>query len=452
MPISIYRAAMQCNRSFGEFFHLSAAKLLQSVGPNQDLPAVAIYVRPNGLPDDDVRIPIRLRNMRINRLQNDLYLLIKSDPKVGQSRTGLALYSFNPAKPADPTIIDNLAGLRDVAFLNAAPYVDHFIFQNRPVKVFTGRGWSESNATKAVWEVFTSATRAVTKTGYQAQIRDSWIGINSLTASERQAIQTYVQGKIPNAQKGVPKFIIWSRINGNDPQRNMTYTALNTLISILKSLQIRPVLFGEIFRRNDGQPQLLGSSGEISDFREHYKEGIFDMSAHINSYARQLYLLHYLYEEYNVLGIVGAKSGFIDGAALMGIPVIVLEYWKDNNVIQPIRQGNLPRMHNWVRPIMPNYIIFPTLNLFSPPPSPPPSSQTVPPLPGTPGVRGNLTDQEKRALRHLFTLLMNISAGQPVDKILITLNNYFNRVYPRNPAAHHTPITSDNVRQQFSRT
>lgn len=406
-------AASSCNISFGEFFHLSAAMFLRNNAGLTNFNPVAIFVSPpdqrrNPIPEGDPRITEWWRNMRTKRLKNDLTLLINAAPDSDTS--GLSFYilrnrisNFNSIDRLTP--ITAAAGLpASYNFLQTdAKFNTKFNYQlttGLNIRTLQSEpGWKQGNATRAITSIYRGKTPA-TKTSYQTEAVTKWTGI--LTADEKTAIETYVSDKIfagvteenKDAVKRSGKFIIWSRVQTNDPYRNMNNTALSALIGLANNISLNPIIFGEV----DGD---LPATNRVTtyNFSQHYSDPIFNMGTHDNSYARQLYLLHHLYTDYNVIGIIGAKSGFIDGAALMGIPVISMEH----------HATRVKRMHQWARPVIPNYIIFPTSTFLQ---------ET--------GGPSSFTGGEIKVIFRLLKLCLNIKRKEPIDpEVLRIIRSYF---------------------------
>ena len=90
-----------------------------------------------------------------------------------------------------------------------------------------------------------------------------------------------------------------------------------------------------------GVPVLFGNAlpgvATTHDLREHWLEAPF--SGQDVSLRAQLFLFHELVTSRRIAGAIGAKSGAMDGPALLGVPTLYLEY---ENI------PNSKRMKKWL--------------------------------------------------------------------------------------------------------
>ncbi len=213
--------------------------------------------------------------------------------------------------------------------------------------------YSEFNATKIVAHKFhTDATAS------RQLIRTNWL--STIDATAKNAVETFASTKFQNFDKTAPKILIWTRVVGFDLNRNMTFTALSQLVDLAKSVNIIPVLFGEEVTEPESVFSKDLNLDGVVDLRGHFRDNAFKAD---DTFQRQLYFIDHLRQEYKVMGIIGGKSGFVDGPGLLGMPCVIMESMDDPNAVN---NPDSSRMHTWVHPTVPSYYIWPSNNLFTP--------------------------------------------------------------------------------------
>ena len=219
---------------------------------------------------------------------------------------------------------------------------------------------AERFATFAVAEEFQKNAESCIK-----RIRKRWI--DTLPKDTTETVETWVKSEHEKfgsqENKGAPKVIIWSRQVKHDEYRNMTYATLRELVALVSSIGLVPVILGDIESESSVVEDFSSERPEVQGAWQllgHHKKDPFKVQ---DSYRAQFFMLDLLHREYGVLGIMGAKSGFLDGLALMGIPVLVLESTNDPVTLAHPHET---RMHSWISPVIPGYYMWPMQNIFHP--------------------------------------------------------------------------------------
>ena len=126
------------------------------------------------------------------------------------------------------------------------------------------------------------------------------------------------------AESQKPKIVIWSRLQRHEPFRNIIYTVLEHLVEAGRAGGCQVILAGDT---KYGALDLGAIKGDY-DLRGFYKtaSGIHPAFDSDLLLLLQLYFFYHLYREYNLVGIIGAKSGFMDAFGFLGIPQLSLEF------------------------------------------------------------------------------------------------------------------------------
>ena len=155
-----------------------------------------------------------------------------------------------------------------------------------------------------------------------------WFG--RLSDRKRRDIDSWADDRLRNTLRSGSQIVaVWSRVrDDHGPERNMTSPVAHQLIELVSGLGSAPCLFGD---------RIEGVSSAL-DLRTLPLHSPFDCE---DSLLAQLYLMKLLRTSYNLTRAIGAKSGAMDGHALLGLSTLSLV-------------GSLPdelRMTKWVGPI-----------------------------------------------------------------------------------------------------
>jgi hypothetical protein len=210
-------------------------------------------------------------------------------------------------------------------------------------------GYAEVNATPVIAQVFSKEQSAACL----EKIRAAWLDFLPRTDQLKEDVRSLAV-TLMNKDTQTPKIVIWSRLQRFQDYRNMTDTVLRHLIEAASKAKCKVILAGDTkiaaFVNEQGESKAaLDLSGIKGDFevRQFYKGTQFG-----NEYLLllQLYFFYHLYREYNLVGIIGAKSGFIDGLGFLGIPQLSLEF-KDS-----IPSSRIAKLTH-----IPHYFVMPSL-------------------------------------------------------------------------------------------
>jgi hypothetical protein len=122
-----------------------------------------------------------------------------------------------------------------------------------------------------------------------------------------------------------PRCLIVSRHNDTKPFQNTNNLALKQMNDALWEAGIVPVHIGSRIP-NFAYRDPSDAENQTNVFVEHFRSEIF---AAEDSYQRDLYLYYLLWTRYEVIGQIGPKSGANDGPAMMGLPTLYFEHFRD---------------------------------------------------------------------------------------------------------------------------
>lgn len=340
------QTALLNSDAFGEYFHLGAAMLLDN-----SFNGFILHVSRSG--SGFVTLPQRFADMdlltagQLSRLHRQWTLVGTSLGTAPGRRLVAAEYQLSRDVDAPVFTAAQLPAFPINALIQPAA-VDNFTPEStrRQWSTFLGphSGWSAmrketykpGNATTVLGNVF-ALSKASRKAGI-ARIRQTWL----LPAFDPE-VRAYANRVLPASIAGRKKLIIWARRSDTDPYRNMTPVLQRYLLELAFRSGIVPLLFGEIV--GDG-----GLPDGVVDLRNHSRDPVFNNNNDPRSFAKQLYLFELLRREHNLIGIIGAKSGFLDGCAFIGIPLVSLVADNDSGIA---------RLKKLAAPVLPHYFLMP---------------------------------------------------------------------------------------------
>lgn len=129
-----------------------------------------------------------------------------------------------------------------------------------------------------------------------------------------------------------PKVLLWMRGRPFKTEGNPSPKLILQLALELAKRNLIPLIFGETF------PLTLSEKAETGaiDFTQHWKKSVFRCPS---NHLRQVYLLDLLAQRGGLVGVIGGKSGSLEGTAMLGINTL----WFCNGA-PPYYE---PRLYQW---------------------------------------------------------------------------------------------------------
>jgi hypothetical protein len=213
------------------------------------------------------------------------------------------------------------------------------IIESRIAPCLTGPG----SATRLMANAFRKLGAAETV----AELRKSWLKETSPgryredAADHRGEVQRWLLGNgldIPPAHSvrlldhKQPKVLLWMRGRPFKTEGNPSPQLILQLAQELKKRALIPLIVGEMFPLSEQQQEETGAI----DFTEHWKSEVFRCPS---NHLRQVYMLDLLALNAGLVGVIGGKSGSLEGTAMLGINTL----WFCNGA-PPYYE---PRLYQW---------------------------------------------------------------------------------------------------------
>jgi hypothetical protein len=147
----------------------------------------------------------------------------------------------------------------------------------------------------------------------------------TVSEDDQLEVKKYLDAKAP--AKSIPSWLIWSRLKTGDEPRSLSHKGLRQLMIVAHSQRLRCLVIGNA---------IPGYDAERHDFCDFFTHKPF--FGQISCYQRHLALFKQLQQPpWNVKGVIGLRSGGMDGLSFLGVPTVCLtnkdiritEYMKD---------------------------------------------------------------------------------------------------------------------------
>jgi hypothetical protein len=334
------RTALLRGDAFGEYFHMGAARILKpayeatllyvDIKPRLDVLATLIANNTGVVLKEATAFRTKFNEWKAGYANTDpLKQFLRLLQQPARSTVQLAPYGCNLRGQEVEVIRGPLptpvfAQAPAPTFQQVSEDYDTYIENSSGWGRKKQKGYAEVNATPVIAKAFNAGPAAQCLKA----IRAAWLDFLPREDPLKAAVRD-VAANLMNADTLTPKIVIWSRLQRFQDYRNMTDIVLKHLIDAAPA-GCKVILSGDtkisafVNEQRENKPALdLSSIKGDFEVRQFYKGPEFS-----NDYLLllQLYFFYHLYREYNLVGIIGAKSGFIDGLGFLGIPQLSLEF------------------------------------------------------------------------------------------------------------------------------